>query len=136
MVQYEGKSIFLIIFHMFTRNIKQSILLGKSGVRWKGETPPAQLPAEVNPIDQAKELLKKIKDSFLDAPELKQLRELLKKAKENNDAQKDALYRLLNDALKDNSGFSYGDKLDLQKIKDDWDKDFNDAERMNTVAKD
>lgn len=119
---------------MFTIRQNKTFGLTRNGLKWEHNT-LAVAPVASNSADsltKAKGLLKKIKESIFDTTELKELQELLKKAKVENDTKKDDLYSLLNDALKPDSGFSERDKADIQKIKDAWDKDFRDMDATNT----
>lgn len=78
---------------------------------------------------KASQLLDAIKNKWLDSEEFDKLNTLLREA---NEEEKQNLFKLLDEALQEGSGFSSGDKKDIERIKNGWEQRYKQAEQKKT----
>lgn len=87
-----------------------------------------------NDLAQAKELLEDIKKNIFDFREYAKLDAVLEKVKNENIAQKKALFYLLEEATAEESDFSGLDKIQLTKLKNKWEASYAEAKEVKAVA--
>lgn len=139
---------------MFTT--RKHLGIGKGEVRWMatGSSPaagPATAPIQESPIDKAKELLKKIRESiFSKSSELQELKAILVNLDKTNSNQKQELQNLLTEELNKDTRSqdvyekkgreayynlpTEGDKKDIRALLVDWNNDFKKVENTKTAA--
>lgn len=91
------------------------------------EVPVSMVNTPKSKIDQARELLDNIKNTFFDSEEFKKLDILLGQIRMDNEVNKSELFSYIENAMKEDSGYSSFDKRDLAKMKDKWFKDYESA---------